>query len=428
MAVLLTILNSELRKYLLLAILVPLVSAAEDAEVEFGGHSKTRLLADSYPDDSIFHSLTGSSATSIETELRLNLSVDKGPWNFDAAWQLYGAYGDRIELMRDLAGAMLPGVGHIPNDDRRLMNLTDVLRDEGKTAALHRLDRLSVSYTTDKLVLRLGRQAISWGNGLIFSPMDIVNPFDPTAVDTEFKAGDDMLYGQFLRDNGDDIEFAQVLRRDPASGNVESSLATTAIKYHGILGDAEYDFLISDHYDDTTIAIGGNKSVGGAVWHADVVWLDTSSGSRVQLVTNLSYSWVWGGRNMSGVVEYYFTEFGQHSGQYDFDSLSQNPELLARLERGESFTLGRNYLAGGIMIEMSPLWMLTPNLFANLDDGSALLQVISRNSLSDNAEILAALNLPLGPSGSEFGGIESGAPGVYLSSDFSVFAQFAWYF
>jgi len=37
---------------------------------------------------------------------------------------------------------------------------------------------------------------LSWGNGLVFSPMDIVNPFDPTAVDTEYKAGDDMLYGQ----------------------------------------------------------------------------------------------------------------------------------------------------------------------------------------------------------------------------------------
>ena len=77
---------------------------------------------------------------------------------------------------------------------------------------------------------------------------------------------------------------------------------------------------------------------------------------------------------------------------------------------------------------MTPLWMMTPNLFANLDDGSALLQVVTRNSLGDNAEILGAINLPLGPSGSEFGGIEAGLPGIYLSSDFSLFAQFAWYF
>ena len=80
------------------------------------------------------------------------------------------------------------------------------------------------------------------------------------------------------------------------------------------------------------------------------------------------------------------------------------------------------------MIEMTPLWMLTPNLFWNLDDGSALLQVVTRNSLSDNVEFLAAINLPVGPNGSEFGGIDAGLPGIYLSADASLFAQIAWYF
>jgi hypothetical protein len=423
-----TILHNRLRKCLLAALVLPLLSFAEEAVVEFGGHVKTRGLFDRYPDDSLFESLTGSSSSSLESELRLNFSADKGPWSFDAAWQLYAGYGDRVELMRDLAGTALPGAGHLPSDDRRLMNLTDVLRDEGKFAALHRLDRLSVSYAKDNVVLRLGRQAITWGNGLIFSPMDIVNPFDPTAVDTEYKAGDDMFYGQFLRENGDDVEIAYVFRRDPATGDPESHAATSAVKYHGFLGDAEYDLLVAENYGDTTIGIGGNKSVGGAVIHGDVVWADTDSGSRLQLVANASYSWVWGGKNMSGVIEYYFSEFGQKSGNYDLGSLSQNIELIRRLERGEVFTLGRNYLAGGVMIELTPLWMLTPNLFANLDDGSALLQVVTRNSLGDNAEFLAAINLPLGPGGTEFGGIEAGIPGVYFSSDFSLFAQFAWYF
>jgi hypothetical protein len=420
--------HNGLRSLLLIAALFPVVAIADDAETEFGGHVKTRALFNSYPGDSIFDSLTGSSAGSLETELRLSFSVNKDAWSFDSAWQLYGAYGDRVELLRDLSSTALPGVGHLPNDERRLMNLTDVLRDDGKSVAVHRLDRLSVGYAKDNIVLRLGRQALTWGNGLIFSPMDIVNPFDPTTVDTEFKFGDDMFYGQFLRGNGDDIEVAHVFRRDPATGDPESYVATTAIKYHGFAGEAEYDLLLAENHDDVTVGIGGNRSVGGAVVHGDVVWADTPSGSRLQLVTNLSYSWVWGGKNMSGVIEYYFSEFGQKSGNYDIDSLTQNVELTKRLERGEVFTLGRNYLAGGVTIELTPLWMLTPNLFANLDDGSALLQVVTRNSLSDNAEFLGALNLPIGPSGTEFGGIEAGMPGVYFSSDFSLFAQFAWYF
>ncbi len=412
----------------LLALMLSLAGAPVGAEVEFGGHVKARLLADGYPAESVFDPLTGSAAAGAETELRANLSLASGPWSLETAWQLFAGSGDRFELSRDLASTGLPGVGHLPNDDRRWVDLTGTIRDRNQVAALHRLDRLAVGYTGNNVVLRVGRQAITWGNGLVFSPMDIVNPFDPTAVDTEYKAGDDMFYGQYLRSNGDDFQFAYVLRRDPMTGELESSLATAALKYHGILGDGEYDLLVSNHYDDATISLGGNLSVAGAVLRGDAVWTDTAAGSRLQLVANLSYSWVWGGRNLSGVIEYYFTEFGQRSDRYDLASLSANTELVNRIERGEAFTLGRNYLAGGVTIELTPLWLVTPNLFTNLDDESALLQIVTRSSLSDNAEFLAALNLPLGPSGSEYGGIEATLPDEYLATDFSLFVQFAWYF
>ena len=400
---------------------------ADDTDYEIGGHVKGRVNAETYPSDSLMQGITGSSASSVESELRLNFSADDGPWSFDAAWQLYAGYGDRIEMQRTLNGGPFTPASHLPNDDRRLMNLTDELRDDGRSAALHRLDRLAIGYSKENLVLKLGRQAISWGNGLMFSPMDIVNPFDPTAVDTEYKTGDDMLYGQLLRQNGDDIQLAQVFRRNPVSGDVESEVATTAVKYHGVLGDAEYDLLLARHYDATTVGVGGNRGVGGAVLRGDVIYSDGDLGRSVQLVTNLSYSWMWGGKNVSGAIEYYFAEFGLHTGHYDLAGLAANPDLLSRLARGESFTLGRNYLAGGLTIEVTPLWLVTPNVFVNLDDGSALLQGVTRVSLGDNSEFLGALNIPVGPDGSEFGGIPA-VGSTYLSTDAAVFAQFAWYF
>jgi hypothetical protein len=118
----------------------------------------------------------------------------------------------------------------------------------------------------------------------------------------------------------------------------------------------------------------------------------------VEVVANLSHSWVWATRNVSGTAEYYF----------DGDD--------------------RNYVAGSLMIEMSALWMITPTLVANIDDPSALLQFVTQYSLGDNMTFLGSLNLPLGSNGTEFGGPESGIPGRYLSFDLGVFAQLAWYF
>jgi hypothetical protein len=401
--------------------------AADETQFEFDGHTKTRLVAQTFPDDSIFHDLTGSTAFDVEADLRLNLDVDNGPWTFNAAWQLFALYGDRVEYTRGIQQGSGLFINRLPEDDRRLFDLTSVITDDNKFAALHRLDRLWLGYANDKTVLRVGRQVISWGNGLFFSPMDIVNPFDPTMIDTEYKAGDDMLYAQFLRDSGDDVQAAAVFRRNPMNGDVESDEGTVSIKYHGVSRHAEYDLLAAVNHGDATLGIGGNRNIGGAVVRGDVVVADARS-TTVQLVTNLSYSWIWGSRNVSGALEYYFNGFGQKDGRYDSQSLAANPDLLERLLRGELFTIGRHYLAGSLMIEMTPLWLLTPNIFLNVEDGSALVQLVTQNDLKENLVFLGSLNVPIGPRGSEYGGIEAPVTDRYISTDLSIFAQIAWYF
>lgn len=421
--------NNRLRKLIIcVAAILSMAASADEVDYELGGHIKGRLLADWFPGDSFFNQLSGSNAVDVESNFRLNFGANKGAWNFDAAWQVFAGYGDRIEFTRmiqDDAGFFGNG---LVRDDRRLFDLTSVIEDDDKFAALHRLDRAWLGYTSERTVVRFGRQAISWGNGLIFSPMDIVNPFDPTAVDTEYKSGDDMLYGQYLRSNGDDVQAAFVFRRDVVTGDPESDQGTAAVKYHGIAGESEFDLLVAKHFDETTVGIGGNHGFGGMVWRGDLLVSDTDLGTNIQLVTNLSYSWVWHEKNMSGVIEYYFNEFGLSDDPYTLAEISQNADLFNRLARGEMSTVGRNYLAGGISIELTPLWILTPNIFANLDDGSALLQIVSSNNLSQNMEFLGALNVPFGPSGSEFGGVATDVVGVYLSTDLSLFAQISWYF
>ena len=58
----------------------PAISSAENADYELGGHVKTRLLADAFPDDSVFNQLTGDTAVDLENEMRLNFSANKGSW------------------------------------------------------------------------------------------------------------------------------------------------------------------------------------------------------------------------------------------------------------------------------------------------------------------------------------------------------------
>lgn len=417
-----------MRLSLCLVLSLGAAAVADDSPYELTGHTKLRFVGSTFPSDSVLRELAGSNSLDLEGDLRLNFEASRGRWTFDSAYQLVGFYGDRVEYTRDLPPAADLLFRRFPEDDRRLFDLTKVMHDRDKEALLHRLDRLWVGYTSEKAVARFGRQAITWGNGLFYAPMDLVNAFDPATIDTEYKAGDDMLYLQYLQDNGNDVQAAVVVRRNPVNGDVESEQATASIKYHGFSGDSEYDVLVAEHYDDIVVGVGGTHSLGGAVLSGDLVLTDTDTDTYLQLVANWTYSWTWGGRNVSGAAEYHFNGFGQKDGRYDPQSLAANPDLLIRLARGEMFTVGRHYFAGSLMIEMSPLWSVTPTMLMNIADPSALLQVVTSLSLSDNVTFLGSLNLPFGANGSEFGGIESGTDGLYLSTGAGVFAQIAWYF
>ena len=365
-------------------LIIPAVHA-DDRPYEIGGHTKLRLVGQSYPEDSLFRDLVGSNSLDVAGELRLNFSTKRDRWSFYADYQFIALHSEFLP-----AG--------LSNDDSRLFDLTKTLSDGDNSANFHRLDRFWVGYTGEKIVVRFGRQALSWGNGLFYAPMDLVNPFDPTTVDTEYKSGDDMLYMQYLKDSGDDVQGAIVFRRDPVTGDVESSEATVALKYHGFTGENEYDILVAESYDATVIGVGGSRSIGGAIWRGDIVVTDSASDTVVEVVSNLNYSWVWGNKNMSGAVEYYYNGVDRH------------------------------YVAGSMSIEMSPLWILTPTLLANGDDPSALFQLVTQYSLSDNMTFLGSLNVPLGSNGTEFGGPDFGIPNRYLSFDVGLFAQLAWYF
>jgi hypothetical protein len=391
-----------------------------------GGHVKLQLTGQTFPGNSVFHQILGSSSLDQSLEVRLTLSAADGPWDVQADPQLIALHGDSLRLAEALPGAALP-LNRIISDDRRWWDLTHEFGD-GRTVFVQRLDRLNVGFTTTRSSWRFGRQAVSWGNGLLFSPADVFNPFDPAAVDKEYKTGDDMLYGQFLFGDGSDLQSVAVVRRDPRSGETEADQSSVALKYHGFVGTNEYDLLAAHHYGDTLLGIGGSVSLGGAVWRGDLTWTDTAPEDVLAAVTSLSYSWTWGGRNVSGVLEYYHNGFGQPANDYALADLARNPDLLERLQRGELYTLGRDYLGASAAIEATPLLRVTPNLFVNLRDPSALAQIVVQYDLAQEVLLLGALNLPLGPDGSEYGGIEAPVEGTWFSTGASLFAQLAWYF
>ena len=392
------------------------------------GHTKYQVGYTDYPSDALFNQLGYDHTIDQNLDFRINAENRWDNWDVRIHYQIIGVYSDSLELSRQLPQSPLFAALGIPTDDNRLFDFTHVFTDSDNKALLHRLDRLSVGYSKASYVIRFGRDAVSWGNGLLYNPLDFFNPFEPTAVDKDYKTGDDMLYGQWLYESGNDLQGVVVPRRDPATGNLGSDWGSVATKYHGFVNAREYDLLLAQHYGEGMLAIGLATDWRESVVRADIMFTDTKDKPVVSAVANISYSWIWWEKNISGFVEYFYNGFGQANSNYDPQALAANTELMERLLRGELFTLGRNYLAGSLTIETTPLLNLTPTLFINLDDPSALFQFTGYYDWKTHLNFFAGIAVPFGSAGSEFGGIPTDTPDIYLSSGITLYSKIRYFF
>lgn len=395
-------------------------------EPAFGGHIKAQAGTTHYRSDDLASVLGDDPAGDRQLDLRLKTSARSGAWSFHADYELLATAGDSLALRRRLSrlGLLSAGTANgLPDDRRRLFDLTHTLTDQDRRAAVHRLDRLSASHQSEGRTLRFGRQAVSWGNGLIFQVLDFVNPFSPIAIDKEYKTGEDMFYGQWQAGQGDG-QFMVVPRRDIVTHELEGRESSYAFKWRLKALGGDVDLLAARHYDENLIGAGLVHNLGGAVWRFDVLHINLAAGdAEFSLVTNLDYSWVWGGKNFYGYVEYFRSGVGTTERN---TTLTPRTALSVRLARGELFTLGRDYAAVGVRIEQTPLLNWNLNLIRNLNDDSAFWQVRAVYDWRQNLQLMAGVNLPDGDRGTEYGGLAT--PQGFLSSGSSLYARLGYYF
>ena len=137
--------------------------------------------------------------------LRLIWEPQWSRWNLSVHYLVTFEHGEEVPIAR--AEAALLGA-----PPPTWLTLGNRFIDRGETQATQGFDRLALGYTTPDFVLRLGRQALTWGSGLVFRPMDLFDPFSPNATDTEYKPGTDMLYAQWLLGKGSDLQAVIVPR------------------------------------------------------------------------------------------------------------------------------------------------------------------------------------------------------------------------
>ena len=404
-------------------------------DARWGGHVKLRGSATEAESRSIYGLVDEGTYVDGALEARLtNRTFFMEELYGEAHYEVLLTGGDtqetRQELLRRfprlLEGSTLLDTGL--EDDRRFLDLTTTLRERDGYALTHRLDRLFLAWTPGRTTIRAGRQAVTWGNGLLFNPMDLVNPFAPTDIEREYKVGDDMVSLRFPAGGTGEAEILYVPRRSIESGDVSWEESSLAGRLHLARGTLELDLLGAVHYRDTVVGLGATGYAGGAAWRLDATWTfledRTQKDGYLSLVANVDYSWVWWDRNVYGFLELFYCGLGES----DPAEALVTPDLMERIGRGELFTLGSTYLAGHIQVEVHPLVSVLTTVIHRLNEPSGLIQPRVTWDATPNLQVTLGGTVPYGGPGTEFGGIPIAGTGVFTPSSPSVFCWATRYF
>ena len=402
--------------------LCALLGAPSAAALDFDARLKAFGTVAALPPHDVQRILDESPALDSNVDLRLMFRESVGSFELIADHSIAVISGDSFAFL-NAPGATLDQTP--AGDAGRAVDLSWNIEDGSRHRSWHRFDRLAVRYRRGDWSVTLGRQAVSWGNGMLFQPLGLFAPFAPTTVDQEYKAGDDLLLIERLFADGSDINLLVVGRKDE-TGNLDQDSSSVALKWHGFVGPGELELVVARHYRDEVLGMGARIPVGSALARADLVATRVhGSGWKLSGVVNIDYTLGFFGGTAHVFAEYFHNGFGVR--ELPETPLALPADLFARLGRGEVFNLMRDYAAVGANVIWHPLWSQSFAVIGNLRDGSALLQTSLSYEPGDHQRVQVGWLEPLGGAGKEFGGAPLAGEDLTRGGASTLFARWVYY-
>ncbi len=268
-------------------------------------------------------------------------------------------------------------------------NLDRTYVDNTSVYARHGFYRAFLDTRVAGADVRIGRQRIAWGSALFWSPVDIINPFNPTQIEREERVGVDAVVVDWDYNDLSRLSMVYAAHDSPVRN-------TTAIRWRTNIALYDWGVTAGRFRNDTMAGIDFAGQLGPVGLRGE--WTQTSSpvdGQYQRAVLGADYSFP---NTLSFMVELYYNGQGESDpSAYDF----------GRLLSGKIQSLARRYVGALVGYDISPLWKLQNYYIQNLDDGSEFLYLRLIVSATDNIEWAVGTQLFNGNSGSEYGTFEN---------------------
>jgi len=357
-----------MRAFLLIALLLGCsspVAAELLTDIETAGHLKSlNLYLDRVPASSAEGLLSSASA---RVEIKGRLTED---YDFELAAEQRFLWSDP------------PGLVSIQqNSVNRLLEAEKSWSSDDRFAGQLQLDRFNLQGDFAETLWTVGRQAIGFGRISLFSPLDVIAPFPPDALDVDVRPGVDAIRLNRYFGLGGQLGAVAVFGDQPRNNSYLMTFSEN-------IGQADLLVLAGSLRDRPMLGFGLAGELGPVGLKGELSWyrgqrVGQSGGDlRRQFAIGAFELWYRFNNGLVLLAEYLYNGPGS-------DEPADYPVVAgsAPLSEGLTFLLARHYLLLGPSYELHPLVTANGLVIFNMQDSSCLLRPQLAVSLSDNLQL-----------------------------------------
>jgi hypothetical protein len=255
----------------------------------------------------------------------------------------------------------------------------------------HEIDRANAQVHLRRADLTIGRQAIGWGRGVMFTSVDLFAPFSPLEMDREWRSGVDAVRADIKLTDRSSIDLVG------AFGDTLDRSAFAA-RARGYAGTIDLELAGGRRGQDLFGGVTSSAAVGDAEVHGEAAVFRVPSGTGHDVVWKAvvggSYRFPIGA-GILAYAEYHYSGFGAAHPE-DILTLLTTPSFVGRFIRGDMQILSRHAVGATGSYEASPEMTYSGQWLHNPGDQSGIVAPAITYTFNDAVSVLGAVYVPYG--------------------------------
>lgn len=320
---------------------------------------------------------------SVPYEHALMPEAPSGQGVFDARLKLDAAWGEGLSFQfhqtataitgsASQASVTQTGVGLTAPE---VVDLSWVATDEDLVFR-GRVDRLALKWSLPGVDLTVGRQPISFGHALVFTPLDLVNPFNPAFIDQEYKPGVDALRVDAYAGVSSQLTLAAAY-----AGSWDREGLVVAAYGQSTIRVTDLGLFVASVRGDAVFGTSVVSSVGPVGVTSDVA-LTLPADDRDPFVRGTLGVLFRPGANTTVTAEAYLQTLGSTKADGLLGTTAD-----PRFQRGEVWLMGVGYLSVAVVQQITPMITGSVAVVGNVLDPSAFVAPSLGWSVASNVEL-----------------------------------------